>query len=124
MYESWSVNIGAHCQRRHDWLAPFENPLNQLQYRGLYPIMVQCGASVAEGCSTLNQHWVFYMNNRTFEMLHFNIKLTVVIASNTKRRRNVVLMFGQRHKLRYSIKPTKKTEFRNLKFQSSSHNKN
>ena len=85
--------------------------------------MVQCGASVAEGRSALNQHWVFYMNNRTFEMLHFNIKLTVVIA-NTKRRRDVVLMFGQRHKLRYSIKPTKKTESRNLKFQSSSHNKN
>ena len=29
-------------------------------------------------------------------MLHFNIELTVVTASNTKRRRNVVLMFVQR----------------------------
>ena len=45
----------------------------QLKYRGLYPIMVQCGASVAEGCSALNQQWVFYMNYRTFEMIHFNI---------------------------------------------------
>ena len=62
---------------------------NQLKYRGLYPIMVQFGASVAEGCSALNQHWVFYMNNRTFQILHFNIELTIVIASNTKRRRNV-----------------------------------
>ena len=39
----------------------------------------------AEGCSALNQHWVFERNSRTFEMLHFNIELTVVIASNTKR---------------------------------------
>ena len=61
--------------------------------------MVQCGTSVAEGCSALNQHWVFYMNIRTFEMIHFTIELAIVIASNTKRRRNVVLMFGQRHRL-------------------------
>ena len=27
-HESWPVNIGAHCQKRHDWLAPFENPLH------------------------------------------------------------------------------------------------
>ena len=56
--------------------------------------MFQCGVSIAAGSSALNQHWVFDMNSRTFEMLHFNIKLTAVIASNTKRRRNVVLMFG------------------------------
>ena len=60
--------------------------------------MFQCGANVAEGCSALNQHWMFDLSSRTFEMLHFNIELTVVIASNTKRRRNVVLMFGQRHR--------------------------
>ena len=61
--------------------------------------MFQCGASVAEGLiSALSQHWVFDMNNRIFKMLHFNIELTVVFASNTKRRRNVVLMFGQRQR--------------------------
>ena len=60
--------------------------------------MFQCGASVAEGCSALNQHWVFNMDSRTFQILHFNIELTIVIASNTKRRRNVVLMFGQRRR--------------------------
>ena len=53
--------------------------------------MFQCGATVTEGCSALNQHWLFYMDSRTFQILHFNIELTVVIASNTKRRRNVVL---------------------------------
>ena len=57
--------------------------------------MFQCGASVAEGSSALNQYWVFDMGSKTFKILHFNIELTVVIASNTKRRRNVVLMFGQ-----------------------------
>ena len=60
--------------------------------------MFQCGASVAEVCSALYQHWVFDMNSKTFELLHFNIYLTVLIASNTKRRRNVVLMFGQCHR--------------------------
>ena len=25
--ESWPVNIEAHCQRRHDLLEPFENPI-------------------------------------------------------------------------------------------------
>ena len=49
-------------------------------------MMFQCWASVAESCSALNQHWVFDINSRTFQMLHFNIELTVVIASNTKRR--------------------------------------
>ena len=86
--------------------------------------MFQCGASVAEGCSALKQYWVFDMKSRTFEMLHFNIELTVVIASNTKRRRNVVLMFGQRQRQWYIIKPTKKSESRNPKFQSISHDKN
>ena len=67
---------------------------NQLKYRDLYPIMFRCGASVTEGCSALNQHLVFDMSSRTFQMLHFNIELTIVIASNTKHLRNVVLMFG------------------------------
>ena len=53
-----------------------------------------------------------------------NIELTVVNASNTDRGRNVVLRFGQRHRQWYSIKPTKKLESRNLKFQSICHNKN
>ena len=60
--------------------------------------MFQCWASVAEGCSALNQHWVFDTNNRTFQMLQINIELTVVNASNTKHRRNVVSMFGQRRR--------------------------
>ena len=60
--------------------------------------MFQCGASVTEGCSALNQHWVFDTNSRTFQMLQINIELTVVNASNTKRLRNVVLMFGQRRR--------------------------
>ena len=79
--------------------------------------MFQYGASVAEGCSALNQHMVFDTNNRTFQMLQIKIELTVVNASNTKRRRNVVLMFGQRHRQWYSIKPTKKSESINLNFQ-------
>ena len=98
--------------------------LNQLKYRGLYPITFQCGASVAESCSALSQYQVFDMNSRTFQMLHFNIELTVVVPSNTKRRRNVGLMIGQRRRQWYSIKPTKKSESRSLKFQSISHNKN
>ena len=53
---------------------------------------------VAEGCSALNQHLVFDTNSRTFQMLQINIELTVVNASNTKRRRKVVLMFGQRRR--------------------------
>ena len=39
-----------------DWLAPFENPLNQ--------------------------HQVFDMNSRAIQLLHFNIELTVVFPSN------------------------------------------
>ena len=58
--------------------------------------MFQCGASVAQCCSALNQHWVFDTNSRTFQMPQFDIEPTVVTASNTKRRRNVVLMFVQR----------------------------
>ena len=69
---------------------------NQLKYRGIYPIVFQCGPSVAEGCP--NQNWVFYTNSGTFQMLQINIEITVVIAPNTKRRRNVVLMFGQRRR--------------------------
>ena len=57
-------------------------------------------------------------------MLQINIELTIVNASNTKRLRNVVLMFGQRRRQWYSLKPTKKSESRNLKFQSICHNKN
>ena len=57
-------------------------------------------------------------------MLRFNIELKLVIASNTKRQNNVVLMFGQNHRQWYSIKPTKKSESINVKFQSISHNKN
>ena len=38
------------------------------------------------------------MDSRTFQMLHFRIELTVVIPSNTERRCNVVLMFGQRRR--------------------------
>ena len=97
---------------------------NQLKYRGLYPILFQCGASVAEDCSALNQDWVFDMSSGSFQMLQITIELTVVNASNTKRRRNVVLMFGQRRRRWYSIKPTKKSKSRNLKFQSICHNKN
>ena len=80
--------------------------------------MFKCGASVAEGCSALNQQLVFDTNNRTFQMLQINIQVTVVNASNTKRRRNVVSMFGQRCRQWYSIKPTKQSESKNLKFQS------
>ena len=57
-------------------------------------------------------------------MLHFNIELKLVIASNTKRQRNVVLKFGQNNRQWHSIKPTKKSESRNLKFQLISHDKN
>ena len=42
---------------------------------------------------------VLDMDSRAFQMLHFKIELTVVIPSNTKRRRNVVLMFDQRRKI-------------------------
>ena len=51
--------------------------------------MFQWGASVAESCSALNQHWVLDMNSRTFQIQHFNIELAVIIASNTKRQRSV-----------------------------------
>ena len=60
----------------------------------------------------------------TFQILHLDIELAVVIASDMKRRRNVVLMFCQRQIQWYSIKPTKKSESRNLKFQWIFHNKN
>ena len=97
---------------------------NQVKYRGLYPIMFQCRASVAEGLSALNQHLVFDTNNRTFQMLQINIELMVANVSNTKRRSNVVLIFGQRRRQWYSIKPIKKSESRNLKFKSIFYNKN
>ena len=59
--------------------------------------MFQYGASVAEGGSALNQNWVFdSRNSRTFQIPYFNTELTVVIASNAKSRRNVVLIFGVR----------------------------
>ena len=97
MNESRLLNRGPLSEATRPTLrAP--STFNQLKYRGLYPIMFQCGASVAESCSLLNQHWVLDINSRTFQTLHFNIKLAVVIASNTKRRRNVVLMFCQRHR--------------------------
>ena len=47
---------------------------------------------------SIEKHWVLDMNSRTFQILHFNIKLAAIVASNTKRRRNVVLMFCQRHR--------------------------
>ena len=71
---------------------------SKLKYICLYPIIFQCGASVAENCSALNQHWVFDMNSRAFQMLHINIELAVVFPSNMKRRRNDVLMFCQRRR--------------------------
>ena len=125
MNESWLLNTGPLSEATRPTLwAP--STFNQLKYRGLYPIshilypiMFQCGASVAESCSALNQHWVLDMNSRTFQILHFNIELA--IGSSIKRRRNVILMFCQRHRQWYSIKPTKKSESRNLKFQSISH---
>ena len=46
MNESWPVNIRAHYQRRHDRLAPSEQPphlINEYTSRGLYPILFQCG---------------------------------------------------------------------------------
>ena len=65
MNEYWPVNIGVQCQRRQDRLPPFLAPstFNQMKYIGLYPIMFQCEAGVAEGCSALNQLWVFYMSS-------------------------------------------------------------
>ena len=96
--ESWPVNIGAHCQRRQTGLHPLK--ILYIQSIKIQRPISNNGSiwgSVAEGWSALNQHWVFYMNNRTFEMLHFNIE--IVIASNTKRRHNVVLLFCQRHRL-------------------------
>ena len=52
------------------------------------------------GQFALKTHWVFDINSRprAFQMLHLNIEQTVVFASNTKHRRNVVLMFGQRRR--------------------------
>ena len=118
-----SVQRGRCRQKPHEWNLDYHRgPLseatqstctlwepstfNKLKCIGLYQIMFQWGASVAESCSALNQHLVFDMNIRTFQMLHINIELTVVIPPNTKRRRNVVLMFGQRRRQWYSIKPT------------------
>ena len=60
--------------------------------------MFQCGASVTESFSALNQHCVLDMNSGTIQILHFIIELAVVIASSTKRRHNVVLMICQRHR--------------------------
>ena len=54
---------------------------------------VLCQASVTDSGPALNQHWVFDMDNRTFQLLHIKIELTVLIPSNTERRRNDVLMF-------------------------------
>ena len=86
MNESWLLNRGplSESTRPTIW-ALFT--FNQLKHRGLYPMMFQCGASVAESCSSLNQHWVLDINSRTFQILHFNIELAVIIASNTKRLR-------------------------------------
>ena len=117
MNESWLLNRGplSKATRPTPW-AP--STFNQLKYRGLYPIMFECGTSVAESFPASSQHWVLDMNSRAFQILHFNIELAVVIASNTKRQRNVVLMFCQRHRQWYSIKITKKAESRNRKLQS------
>ena len=41
-------------------------------------------------------------------MLHYKIKITVVILGNTKRRTNVVLMLGQRRRHLYNIQPTER----------------
>ena len=99
MNESWPVNIRAHFQRdTQACTLGSPSTFNQLKYRGLYPFMFQCWPSVAEGCSALNQHRVLDTNSRTFQMLQINIEITVVIESNTKRRRNVVLIFGQRRR--------------------------
>ena len=95
---SWitmSINVGTMMYlsgEAHEWIlaSQYRGPLseathrlapstfNQLKYRGLYPIMFQCGASVAEGCSAFNQHWVFDMNSGTFQILHFNTELTLL----------------------------------------------
>ena len=136
------INVGTlmyMSEEAHEWIlaSQYKGPLseatlpactlwapstfNQLKYRGLYPILSQCGAHVAEGCSALNPHWVFDTNSGSFQILHINIELTVVNASNEKRLRNVFLMFGQRRRQWYSIKPAKKSESRNLKFQSICH---
>ena len=64
----WLLNRGRLSEARRPTLrAP--STFIQLKYRGLYPIMFQCGASVAEGCSALNQHWVLDINSRTFQIL-------------------------------------------------------
>ena len=60
--------------------------------------MFECGTSVAESFPALSQHRVLDMNSRAFQILHFSIELAVVIASNTKRQRNMVLLFCQRHR--------------------------
>ena len=77
MNESWLLNRGPLSEARPTlWVL---STLIQLKHRGLYPILFQCGVSVAESCSALNQHWVLDMNSRTFEILHFNIELAVII---------------------------------------------
>ena len=44
------------------------------------------------------EHWVLDTNNKTFQMLQINIELTVLNASNTRRRRNGFLILGQRRR--------------------------
>ena len=103
---TWLVNRGSLSEATPPTCNLWEpSTFNKLKYIGLYPIMFHCGASAAESCSALNQHQVFDKNRRTFQMLHFNIDLTDVIPSNTKRRGHVVLMIGQRRRQWYSIKP-------------------
>ena len=116
--ESWLVNKGPLSEStRLTCTLWASSKFAKLKYLGLSPIMFQCGASITESCSALKKHRVFDMNSRTFQMLHINIELAVVIPSNTKRRRNVFLMFGQRHRQWYNIKQTKKSKSRSLKFQ-------
>ena len=120
MNDSWFLNRGPLSEATRPTLWELFT-FNQLKHSGLYPIVFQCGASVAESCSALNQYWVLDMNSKTFQILHFNIELPVIVASNTKCRRHVILMYCQCHRQWYSITPTKKSESRNQQFQSISH---
>ena len=47
-------------------------------------VLFQSGASVAEGCSALNQHWVLDTNSGAFQMLQINIELTVWMHQTRK----------------------------------------
>ena len=42
--------------------------------------MFQCGTSVAESCSALNQKWVLDMNSKTVQIMHFNIELEMTFT--------------------------------------------